>query len=95
MNLHEQAKTSLKDISFTYEMLNELDNTGNTVWHVAAVYNTLNAISKYSKTYPTASFYRECYRTNKQINLEKMFYTRQQNTIVYVPYQNILLQRKF
>lgn len=44
MTLHEKAKTSLKGEVLTTELLNERDKIGDTVWHIAAEYNTLQDI---------------------------------------------------
>lgn len=47
MTLHKKSETSLKDEVLTTEILNELDDKGNTVWHIAARYSTLKHISKH------------------------------------------------
>ena len=47
-NLHEKAKRrTLKSVkNITTDMLNELDDFGDTVWHTAAWFKTLNYIPK-------------------------------------------------
>lgn len=50
VSLHEKAKTSLKDEILTKELLNERDENGDTVLHVAAEHNTINTIPKHLLT---------------------------------------------
>ena len=47
--LHEKAEKSFKDVDFsliTTEMLNKTNWTGNTAWHIAAMYRNLKEIPK-------------------------------------------------
>ena len=45
--LHNKAKTSLKGEVLTTELLNETNSRGETVWHLAARYNTLKDIPQH------------------------------------------------